>query len=87
MCALAHSAVSDSLRPHRTVAHQAPLSVGFFRQESWRGLALPPPADLPDPGISSLSCILQGDCLSAEPMVKPRERCRRSNYTRPGRSL
>ena len=34
-----------------TVAHQAPLSVGFFRQEYWSGLLCPPPGDLPDPGI------------------------------------
>ena len=34
-----------------TVAHQAPLSMGFFRQEYWSGLPCPPPGDLPDPGI------------------------------------
>ena len=34
-----------------TVARQAPLSVGFSRQESWSGLPCPPPGDLPDPGI------------------------------------
>ena len=33
-----------------TVAHQAPLSMGFFRQEYWTGLPCPPPGDLPDPG-------------------------------------
>ena len=33
-----------------TVAHQAPLSVGFFRQEYWSGLPFPSPGDLPDPG-------------------------------------
>ena len=35
----------------RTVAHQASLSMGFFRQEYWNGLPFPPPGDLPDPGI------------------------------------
>ena len=35
----------------RTVAHQAPLSMGFYRQEYWSGLPFPPPRDLPDPGI------------------------------------
>ena len=35
----------------QTVAHQAPLSVGFSRQEYWSGLPCPPPRDLPDPGI------------------------------------
>ena len=34
-----------------TVAHQAPLSMGFSRQEDWSGLLCPPPGDLPDPGI------------------------------------
>ena len=38
-----------------TVAHQAPLSVGFSRQEYWSGLPCPPPGDLPDPGIKSTS--------------------------------
>ena len=33
------------------LAHQAPLSVGFSRQEHWSGLPFPPPGDLPDPGI------------------------------------
>ena len=35
-----------------TVAHQAPLSVGFSRQEYWSGLPCPPPGDLLDPGIT-----------------------------------
>ena len=34
-----------------TVAHQAPLSMGFSKQEDWSGLPCPPPGDLPDPGI------------------------------------
>ena len=34
-----------------TVAHQAPLSLGFFRQEYWSGLPFSPPGDLPNPGI------------------------------------
>ena len=34
-----------------TVAHQAPLSRGFSRQDSWSGLPCPPPGDLPDSGI------------------------------------
>ena len=37
------------------VAHQAPLSMGFFRQESWSGLLCPPPGDLPNPGIKPAS--------------------------------
>ena len=34
-----------------TVGCQAPLSMGFFRQEYWHGLPCPPPGDLPNPGI------------------------------------
>ena len=39
----------------RTVARQAPLSVGFSRQEYWSGLPCPPPGDLPDSGIEPMS--------------------------------
>ena len=39
----------------RTVAHQAPLSMGFSRQEYWSGLPCPSPGDLPDPGIEPVS--------------------------------
>ena len=38
-----------------TVAHQAPLPLEFSRQEYWSGLPLPPPGDLPDPGIKPKS--------------------------------
>ena len=34
-----------------TIARQAPLSMGFSRQEYWSGLPCPPPGDLPNPGI------------------------------------
>ena len=39
----------------RTVAHQAPLSMGFSRQEHWSGSPCPPPGDLQDPGIEPAS--------------------------------
>ena len=39
----------------RTVARQAPLSMGFSRQESWGGLPCPSPGDHPNPGIESVS--------------------------------
>ena len=38
-----------------TVAHQAPLSMGFFRQEYWNGLPCPPPGDLPNLGTEPVS--------------------------------
>ena len=40
------------------VAHQAPLSKEFFRQEYWSGLPFPPPRDLPDPRIEPASPVL-----------------------------
>ena len=55
-------------------AHQAPLSLGFSRQECWSGLPFLPPGDLPHPGIepaSPVSPALQVDSLPSEPMGKP----------------
>ena len=49
-----------------TVAHQAPLSMEFSRQEYWSGLPFPSPGDLPDPGIKSRSPALQADSLLTE---------------------
>ena len=46
-----------------TVARQAPLSMGFSRQEHWSGLPCPPPGDLPDPGIEHASPALQAGSL------------------------
>ena len=54
-----------------TVAHQAPLSMEFSRQEYWNGLPYPSPGDLPDPGIEPESPVLQADSLPSEPPVKP----------------
>ena len=54
-----------------TVAHQAPLSMGFSRQECWSGLPFPSPGDLPNPGIEPRSPALQEDTLPAEPPGKP----------------
>ena len=55
----------------RTVAHQAPLSMGFFRQEHWSGLPCPPPGNLSNPGIEPRSPELQADSLPSEPPGKP----------------
>ena len=41
-----------------TVAHQAPLSKGFPRQDYWNGLLFPPPGDLPDSGMEPTSLSL-----------------------------
>ena len=53
-----------------TVAHQAPPSMGFSRQEYWSGLPFPSPEDLPDPGIEPRSPALQADTLTSEPPGK-----------------
>ena len=55
-----------------TVAHQAPLSMGFSRQEYWSGLPFPSPGDLPNPGIEPSSLALQADALTSEPPGKPK---------------
>ena len=50
-----------------TVAHQAPLSMGFFRQEYWSGLPFLSPGDLPNPRIKPRSPALQAVSLLFEP--------------------
>ena len=57
-----------------TVAHQAPLSMEFSRQEYWSGLPFPTPGDLPDPGIKPTSLespALAGGFFTTEPLRKP----------------
>ena len=53
----------------RTVTHQAPPSMEFFRQDYWSGLLFPSPGDLPDPGIQPGSPTLQSAALPSEPPV------------------
>ena len=59
---LSHSVMSYSATPW-TVAHQAPLSMEFSGQESWRGLPYPPPGYLSNPGVKPRSPALQADTL------------------------
>ena len=54
-----------------TVAHQAPLSMEFSRQDCWSGLPFPPPEDLPNSGTEPGSAALQADSLLSEPPGKP----------------
>ena len=51
--------VSHSIVTPWTAAHQAPLSMGFLKQEYWSGLPFPSPGDLPNPGIETVSLPLQ----------------------------
>ena len=54
-----------------TVACQAPLSVGFSRQEYWSELLFPSPGYLLDPGIKPRSPVWQADSLTTEPVGEP----------------
>ena len=69
-CHIIHSVVSDSVTSW-TVAHQAPLSMGFSRQEYWSGLPLLPPEYFPDPGTELRSPVLQANSLLFEPPGVP----------------
>ena len=51
MCVLSHFSRVQLFVTLWTIAHQSPLSMGFFRQEYWSGLSFPPPGDLLNPGI------------------------------------
>ena len=65
------SVVSDSFGTSWTIAHKAPLSVGFPRQEHWSRLPFPSPGDLLDPGIQPESPALAGVFFTTEPPGKP----------------
>ena len=68
---VSHSAVSDSLQPHG--AHQAPLVMEFFRQQSWSGLPFLSPGDLPNSGLepaSPAAPALAGRSFTTEPPEK-----------------
>ena len=68
MCTLSH--VQLFATP-RTVALEAPLSVGFHRQEYWSALPFPPPGDLPNPGMEPKSPAWQAVSLPSESPGKP----------------
>ena len=53
------------------VAHQAPLSMEFSRQEYWSGWPFPPPEGLPNPGIELISPTLKEDSLPTEHQGSP----------------
>ena len=71
-----HQYVDIDIATPWTVAHQAPPSMGFSRQEYWSGLPFPSPGDLPDSAIELRSLALQADALTSEPPGKPRYRYR-----------
>ena len=72
MLVLSRSVVYDSRHPNGL--YQAPLSMGFSRQEYWSGLPFPLPGDLPNPGMEPMclvSAALAGGFFTSEPPGKP----------------
>ena len=85
MCCLVAKSVRLFATPW-TVAHQAPLSVGFPRQERWSGLPFPAPGDLPNPGIEPASPALAGGFFTTEPPEHQRWDTRELFLTKLGRT-
>ena len=63
--------MSDSFASPWPVAHQAPLSIGFPKQEYWSGLPFPSPGDLTDPEIKPTPPDWQGDSLPLSHLGSP----------------
>ena len=72
-CMLSHFSHVQPFMTPWTVAYQAPVSMGFSRQEYWSGFPCLPPGDLPNPGIKLGSTALQVDPLSVKLPGKPSE--------------
>ena len=71
LCICTHSFMSSSFATLWPVACQAPLSMGFLRQEYRNGLPFPSPGDLPDPGIKPISPALPGGSLPMSQLGSP----------------
>ena len=71
--------MSDSSTALWTVAHQAPLSMGFSRQEYQSGLLFASPGDLPNPGIEPVYPTLAGGFFTTESPGKPLVQGNRAN--------
>ena len=72
VCVLSHFSQIGLFDTLWAVVHQAPLSMGFFRQKHWSGLPCPSAGDLPDPGIESKSpesLALAGDSLQVMELI------------------
>ena len=68
--------MSESFVTPWTVAHLVPLSTGFFGQGYWSGLPLPPPGDLPDPAIKTVSPALGDRFFTTERPGNSKKDCR-----------
>ena len=71
-CVLSHLVMPDSFATPCTVAHQAPLSMEFLRQEYWSGFPFPTPGNFPVSGIEPTSPALACRFFTTEPPRKPR---------------
>ena len=75
-CVLSHFSYLQLFGTLWTVARQAPLSMGFFRQEYWSELSCPPPGDLPDQGSNlHLLCLLHWQASSLPPLPPGKLEC------------
>ena len=68
---VSRSVVPALCDPMDYVAHQASLSMEFFKQEYWSGLPFPSPDELPNPGMEPWSPAMKVDSLPSEPAGKP----------------
>ena len=66
------------------VAHQAPLSMEFSRQEYWSGLPFPSPENLPDTGIEPVSPALADKFFTTAPPGMPINECRATEIKKRG---
>ena len=73
MCVLSPFSCVQLFETPWTVAHQASLSMGFFRPEYWSGLPCPPPGDLPDPGIEAMSLVAPAVQAGSLPLSHPQK--------------
>ena len=83
--------MSNSFATLWTVAHQAPLSMGFSRQEYWSELPYPPIGDLPNPGIEPVSpaspIYIAGGFFTTEPSGKPQRANRKARCLERDRAM
>ena len=70
-CVLSHFSHVRLFETLWSIAHEAPLSMGFPRQEFWSGLPFPSPGDLPNPGVEPVSPALAGGFFTTKPPGKP----------------
>ena len=77
------SVMFNSFATSWSIAHQAPLCMGFFQQEHWSGLPCPPPEDLPDPGIEPISPTWQADSWHLKSSNNFKPNCIPKSNTKP----